>query len=212
MKQYEGRYLNLKNRINEHFSKLTGLDTDFFSKMKQADIIQLKTVFADINNVLTLKLTNEAAVWLCKYFEIDEKNKKAILTRIDAVKPNSKGFDIVIEEPYKIIAEVKCTSPVNDGGAFGAAQHDSIMDDVYKLVYGKKNFQRVDGFFKFLCLIDLGNRTDQAIQQLLRKTGGKSEKANRYNSLKEDKVFLLDNFMRPDQLDIDKVYIKKVLI
>ena len=40
MKQYQGRHLDLKSRINKHLQKLTGQEEiDFFSKMKQSDLI-----------------------------------------------------------------------------------------------------------------------------------------------------------------------------
>lgn len=212
MTNYEGRYTDLKNRVNKHFQKLTGQDVDFFSKLKQRDLIELKTVFADINNILTFKMTIAAATWICKYFNLDKISENKIFQRVDNTKPNTKGFDVFITEPYRIIAEVKCISPVNDGGIFGAAQHDSIMDDVHKLFYGKGNISDTTKFFKFLFLIDLGGRTDQAIAQLIKKTKGTSIKANKYNDLKNDKVILLNDTMSISDLDIKKVYLKTLKV
>ena len=124
MTHYDGRHTDLKNRINKHLKKLTKQDQDFdfYSAMTQADLIELKTVLADINNVLTFKTTITAANWLCNLFGVDTETTKNILKIVDQIKPNTKGFDIHISEPYKIIAEVKCISPVNNGGKFGGAQ------------------------------------------------------------------------------------------
>src|SRR2546430_1835494 len=110
MREYEGRHSDLKNRINSHLKKLTGQDIDFFSKLKQNDLIELKTVLADINNVLTFKMTIASGKWLSKYFNFEKNVAKATMASIDKIKPNSKGYDIHITTPFKIIAEVKCMS------------------------------------------------------------------------------------------------------
>ncbi len=62
MTLYDGRHTDLKNKINKHLKKLTGLDLDFYSAMPQSDLIEFKTVLADINNVLTFR-TTIAAEW-----------------------------------------------------------------------------------------------------------------------------------------------------
>jgi hypothetical protein len=208
MKQYEGRHANLKNRVNKHLTKLTGQEIDFFSKLKQSDFIELKTALADINNVLTFNMTIAAANWICEYFKIDIISKEQIIQIADDTKPNTKGFDIHIDEP-KIIAEVKCISPVNSGDKFGAAQHDSIMNDVHKLIYGKGKLTDTTMYYKFLFLVDLGDRTDKAISQLLNVTKGTSDIANKFNPLKRDDLVLLKEDII-NKLDLGKVYIKKL--
>ena len=54
MSLYIGRNTDLMNRLNDHLKKLTGLDKDYFSRLSQNDLLDLKTVLADINNLLTL--------------------------------------------------------------------------------------------------------------------------------------------------------------
>lgn len=212
MKNYQGRQTELKNRINKHLGKLTGNDIDFFSSMEQSDLMELKTVLADINNVLTLKMTIAAANWICEYFNFDHVVKTRILENVDSAKPNSKGFDIHINEHHKILAEVKCVSPINNGEVFGVAQHDSILNDVYKLIYGKDTFTDTREFLKFLFLIDLGERTDRAIVQLIKETKGTSEIANKFNALKKEIIELLDDNSSFEELDVTKVYIKKLQV
>lgn len=208
---YNGRYNDLKNRINRHLKKLTGQDFDFYSKFKQDDLIELKTVLADINNVLTFRATITAANWLSDFFKFDTRTKEDILTTIDKIKPNTKGFDIHISEPYKIIAEVKCISPVNNGRKFGAAQWNSILDDFHKLKNGKRTLPDTSNYYKFVFLLDLDERTDEAITQLLRTSKGRSEiplRANRH--LVKEHIILLTGLEKASNLELEKVYLKKI--
>jgi hypothetical protein len=211
MTHYDGRNTDLKNRINKHLKKLTGQDIDFYSGMTQIDLIELKTVLADINNVLTFKTTISAANWLCNFFGLDTDTQKNILETVDKTKPNTKGFDIHVLEPYKVIAEVKCISPVNNGGKFGAAQWNSILDDFHKLKNGKGVLLDTSKYYKFLFLLDLGDRTDQAITQLLRISKGTSDKPLRANrhQIKEH-ISLLGDTEKLENLSFDKVYLKKI--
>ena len=213
MKNYDGRKADLKNRINSHLKKLSRQDSDFdfYSMMTQSDLIELKTVLADVNNVLTFKLTLTSAIWLCDFFDIDEYTKKNILETIDQIKPNTKGFDIHFPEPYKVLAEVKCISPVNNGGKFGAAQWNSILDDFHKLKNGKGNLLDTSEYYKFVFLIDLGDRTDQAITQLLKTSKGTSDKPIRANRHEvKGHILLLTDLEKSADLSFDKVYLKKM--
>ena len=213
MKNYDGRKADLKNRINSHLKKLSRQDSDFdfYSMMTQSDLIELKTVLADVNNVLTFKLTLTSAIWLCDFFDIDEYTKKNILETIDQIKPNTKGFDIHFPESYKVLAEVKCISPVNNGGKFGAAQWNSILDDFHKLKNGKGNLLDTSEYYKFVFLIDLGDRTDQAITQLLKTSKGTSDKPIRANRHEvKGHILLLTDLEKSADLSFDKVYLKKM--
>ena len=211
MKNYDGRNINLKNRINEHLKKLTNIDYDFYSNMSQEVIIGLKSVLSDINNVLTFKLTITSTIWLCNFFEVDEQTRQNILKTIDDTKPNTKGFDIHFPKPFKIIAEVKCISPVNEGGKFGAAQWNSILDDFHKLKSGKGKLLDTSQYYKFLFLIDLGERTDQAVTHLLRTSKAISERPIRVSrhQIKEH-IELIDESCKLADLSFEKVYLKKL--
>jgi hypothetical protein len=209
--QYNGRKNDLKNRINSHLKKLTGQDLDFYSKFKQDDLIELKTVLADINNVLTFRTTISATKWLCSLFKIDTKTQKEILKTIDQIKPNTKGYDIQISNPINILAEVKCISPVNNGRKFGSAQWNSILDDFHKLKNGKGVFTDTSKYYKFVFLLDLGERTDQAINQLLRTSRGTSDIPLRTKRhLIKAHISLLTGFEKADDLGFEKVYLKKI--
>ena len=213
MENYIGRENDLKNRLNTHLQKLTGNKQDFYSNLSQSDLIELKTVLADINNVLTLKTTIHATYWLCKYFHLTDECKKGILSNIDSNKPNANGFDIHIQCPKKIIAEVKCIVPINNGDIFGAAQRDAILDDAIKLKNGKGKLSDTSDYFKFLFLIDLDSNTDRAISKLLQKSKGTSNLSSRANRHKiKEHIELLDDSIAYNALTIDKIYIKKMKI
>ena len=209
MNNYEGRHNDLRNKINKHLSKLTRIEDDYFSNLKQKDLIELKTVLADINNFLTFKTTIAAANFISEYFKLGGSEKAKILHNVDQAKPNSKGFDIYINESYKIVAEVKCTSPVNNGEKFGAAERSSILEDFQKLKKGKSKVEDTSNFYKFLFLIDLGNRSSKAIEHLLKETNLRVETEARINrnNIRKDILPLTDD-IKIENLSFEKIYYK----
>lgn len=211
MKNYIGRNNALKERMNLHLSKLTGIEKDYYSNLKSENILELKTVLSDIHNLLTLKLTIAAAKWVCNYFEIGEDAFQNIVQRVDSTKPNESGFDILIHEPIKLIAEVKCTLPINGGSKFGVAQRNSILDDIQKLKNGKKQQLDTSDFFKFMFIIDLENRSIEAIMDLLKKTNIRIETEARLsrNVARENAIFFTENLQK-SELNLNCVYIKLI--
>ena len=209
MSHYEGRHIELKNKINSYLSKLTQIENDYFSYLKQNDLIELKTVLADINNLLTFKTTIAAANYIAEYFKFTLVEKADVLRKVDQAKPNSNGFDIYIDGRYKIIAEVKCTSPVNNGNKFGAAQRASILEDFKKLKNGKPSAPNTANFYKFLFLIDLGTRSNIAMENLCKETTLRVETEVRVNRniIRKDILPLKDDLDIKD-LDIQKIYYK----
>jgi hypothetical protein len=211
MKQIIKRNAELKSNLNKHLSKLTGKESDFFSKLKNEDILELKTVLSDIHNLLTLKLTIASAVWICDYFEIEDVERSKILEKIDAIKPNEQGFDIVLQEPIKLIGEVKCTSPINNGFKFGVAQRNSILDDIQKLKNGKRQLTDTSNYLKFMFVIDLGDRTSKAIVDILKKTNIRIETQSRLNrNIARDTAVIFNNKTKPSELDLNNVYFKVI--
>lgn len=209
--KYQGRLKDLKERLNKHLNRLTGLDKDFYSKLKKDDLIQLKTVLSDLNNVLTLKITVSAAKWICKYFKLGESHKKAIYKKIDDTKPNTNGFDILIDSPIKLVAEVKCITPINKGNRYGAAQWYAILGDALKLKNGKKECPNTKGYIKILFLIDLGNKTDEAISRLLKqsKITHNNSSREKLHKIKEDILLITKDTLKKD-LKKNKIYLKTI--
>jgi len=211
MRNYIGRNIDLKNRLNSHLKKLTGFDKDYFSTLRQNDLLDLKSVLADINNLLTLQMTNSAADWLCKFFQLDFSYRQIVLAKVDNTKPNTNGFDIHITNPQRIIAEVKCIVPINNGNKYGAAQWNSILDDAYKLKNGKGIISDTSDYFKFLFLIDIGQKTEQAISHLLKQSKGTSDKPLRANRHQvKNHISLLTDSDIIETLRLDKIYLKTI--
>jgi hypothetical protein len=209
MKNYRSRNDELKSKLNSHLHKMTGLKTDFYSALKHEDILDLKTVLSDINNLLTFKLTLAAGAWIGDYFSLNENEKQLILNKIDSIKPNEQGFDILIQQPIKLIAEVKCNIPVKQGSKFGAMQAKKLLEDVEKLLSGKKQLRETDSFLKFVFVIDLGKRSSDAVLDLVRihKINKENEERLNRNVLREQMIILNKND-QPENLRYDKVYIK----
>jgi hypothetical protein len=213
MTNYIGRQQDLKTKLNRHLTKITGQEKDYYQALSQADLAELKNVLSDINNVFTLKLTLTATEWLCQNFSVASKLKKDILNRIDEIKPNTNGFDILINEPnLKIVAEVKCVFPSNNGSKYFAAQRNSILDDAYKLVNGKKQLPDTNKYHKFLFIIYDGQRTDLALDTLLKPSKGTSDKEIRKNrhEIKVKIELLKDKTI--SELSTEKVYLKTLPI
>jgi len=207
MTNYEGRQQDLKTKLNRHLSKLTGQERDYYHALSQADLAELKTVLSDINNVFTLKLTLTAAEWICENFKLDYKVKSNLLKKIDAVKPNTNGFDIIIDEP-KIVAEVKCIFPSNNSNKYLEAQRNGILDDAIKLISGKKQLSDTLNYYKFLFLISVGQRTDLALTTLLKPSIRTSDnEIIRNRHMIKVNIELLHSKNVSD-LSIDKVYLK----
>jgi hypothetical protein len=209
MKEYSGRRKNLKGKINHHLTKLTGKEADYFAKLKHKDLLELKSVLTDIHNVLTLRLTLQAVRWLGKKFSFEKSVIKDTIIFIDGIKPNTSGFDIKIDEPKKIIAEVKCIVPVNDGDQYGGAQWNGILDDAIKLKKGNKKLSETSGYLKFIFLLDLGAKTNKAIEKLLKDSRSKSDNQKRIDRHAVKKhIELLDK--SSEKLNLDKVYVVKL--
>jgi len=211
MTNYEGRQEDLKIRLNKYLSKITGQKKDYYQDLAPADLAELKMVLSEVNNIFTLKLTLTATEWICKNFGLSQKVKTEILKKIDSVKPNTNGYDIIIDEP-KIVAEVKCVFPSNNGDKYLAAQRNGILDDAIKLINGKRPLSSTSDYFKFLFIIDVGERTDLAIDRLLKPSKGRSDKDFRKNRHKIKAQIALLNSNDFSELSTNKVYIKTLKI
>lgn len=208
MKNFISRNNELKTKFNIHLQKLTGLNTDFYSALKNEDILELKTVLSDINNLLTYKLTLEAGKWIGNYFELSSAETKKIIDKIDSIEPNSQGYDIVINDSLKIIAEVKCNIPVKGGAKFGSMQSKHLIEDVQKLLNGKRQIVDTSEYLKFLFIINIGERSENAVNRLIQKTKIRVENEERLNrNITREKMIFLEN-EKHYELKSDKVYIK----
>lgn len=213
LEKYSGRENDLKNKFNSHLTALTGIENNYFSNLKIEDLISLKNVLSDINNLLTLRTSIAAGNWLSDFFNFDENATKSIIDRIDQAKPNTNGFDIRIESPLKIIAEIKCISPINGKDRYGPAQWNTILDDVIKLKTGKKECPDTSNYYKFLFLIDLGERTDRALIKMINQNPNTSlENRNQKRHEYKQHLEMLSDSTQPEALALEKVYVRTIKI
>lgn len=148
----------LKERLNRFLVKKMGLpEYDYYGNMTANDFLELKSVLSDINNSFTLKVSLAFAEWLANLFEFDSVARSEMQQSILATKPNANGYDIEITHPKKVIAEVKCNIPINNGEVYGSAQKHSIVRDLEALLKGKsKSKVNPSEFLKFMVFLDRG--------------------------------------------------------
>lgn len=146
----------LKERLNGFLVNKMGLpEYDYYGNMTANDILELKSVLSDINNSFTLKVSLAFVEWLAKLLEYDSVVRSEMQQGIQATKPNANGYDIEITHPEKVIAEVKCNIPINNGAVFGSAQKHSIVKDIDALLKGKsKSKVNPSEFLKFMVFLD----------------------------------------------------------
>lgn len=213
MKEETKRSESLKKKLNLHLNKLVNTeDKDFYSSIHTDDLINLKMLLSDINNILTLKLTEAAIHWLSEYFKLSLAEKELILSETDKVNPNSNGFDIKFDGSLKIIAEVKCNVPSSEGNRYLAAQRNSILDDALKLINGEKSLEDSNDYYKFIFLLNLGERTDKAINSLLseRNTRSTNPQRIRRNNVVKNMILLTDE--KSECINKQSVYLVSIVI
>ena len=150
------REAHLQNQLNSFLSNDLGLPVkDYYSNLDIGNFLQLKSVLSAINNIFTLKVTLSFAHWAANHFNFNEQLKDSIITQIQDTKPNANGFDIEISTPVKLIAEVKCNIPINNGVVYGSAQRNGITKDIDALINGKnKSSIKPDDYYKFMVFLD----------------------------------------------------------
>lgn len=150
------REQTLKSRLNAFMQERLHLPAnDYYSRLDQHALAELKSVLSDINNIFTLKVTLAFAEWLSEKLKLDQVAREEIKFSILRNPPNANGYDIEISTPLQVIAEVKCNVPINRGAVYGSAQRDGIAKDVGSLINGKnKSKMHPDVCLKFLVLLD----------------------------------------------------------
>lgn len=152
--------------------------------------------------------------WLVCFFKFSRKEEDNLIKKINEIKPNSNGYDIELNNNLKVVVEIKCIVPINDGYSFGAAQRNSILDDALKLNKGKKSIPNTEKYIKIIGLLDTGNNTKEAIQKLINPLG----KVRSKNQLRIDrrkiieKLVLINNKTKRSDLSPENIYIKPISI
>lgn len=204
---------HLKKKLNSFLIDFNSEENNYFEKLDINSLLKLKSAISDINNILTLKTTLALTNWIVDAFNLSTTEKNRLLDEINRTKPNTNGFDIQVVEK-KIIAEIKCIVPINNGNYYGAAQRNSILDDANKLMNGKRVLRNTSDHIKIIGLIDLNEKTDIAIEKLLVPVKNIRTKQkiriDRHNVVQKLKI--LDNKTLETELNTEFVYIKKIAL
>ena len=149
----ENRFNLLINNISEYFIKKFNISIS--KDLSIEDLLGLKSVLSNVNNMLTYKTTLSFVNWLSQKRNFTTVQKDSIIQQIDSISPNANGYDVDISEPERILAEVKTTIPINNSKGFGSEQRKSIIKDLQKLSRPENS-----SALKFMVLLDNENVRD----------------------------------------------------
>ncbi|MFA6972264.1 MAG: hypothetical protein WC208_12810 [Gallionella sp.] len=147
---------SLRRRLNAFLSRSFELpEHDYYTRLSAEAFLDLKSVLADINNILTLRVSLAFVKWVTIHLNLDARAKFELETAILRSKPNANGFDVWLGYPIAFVAEVKCNIPINKGSVYGAQQRHGIEKDVTSLLEGKqKASMNPQSCLKFLAFLD----------------------------------------------------------
>lgn len=189
--------LELKERLNDFLFRVTNIEEDYYSRLAIQDFENLKTALKDIHNIITYRTTITFIEWLKINLKFDNNEYKNVIEKVVNTKPNDNGYDIQIDGSIKIIAEVKCNKPINQGSIFGSAQRNGLKKDLESLLFGKSKVKGINynEYLKFLVIYDFGVEVRQAVTHLLKNLKLElREKVCLYNATEQivnDKVYIV---------------------
>ena len=129
---------DLSSAFNSFWQEALNSKEDYYSKLTLKEFVNLKKAITNINNIITMLVTESFVKTLHKDGVISTPQQSEMLEQLFETHANTNGFDVEYSAgQMKIVAEVKCNIPVNEN-SFGAAQENSIMEDVDHLFHSKK--------------------------------------------------------------------------
>ena len=167
---------DLSSAFNDFWRKALNSNEDYYSKVTLKEFVHLKKAITNINNIITMLVTESFVKTLHKDGVISTPQQSKMLEQLYETHANTNGFDVEYNAgQMKIVAEVKCNIPVNET-SFGAAQENSIMEDVDHLFHSKKRSdltsEDIQDFYKFMVFLDVEKvrvSTQKLIQKLTKK-------------------------------------------
>lgn len=185
---------DLSKAFNAFWRKALNSKEDFYSKLTLKEFVMLKKAITNINNIVTMLVTEEFIRTLQKDGVISSQQKDEMLKQLLATHANTNGFDVEYDKEVKIVAEVKCNIPVKEN-SFGAAQESSIMDDVKHLFNSKKKskLSNIKDCYKFMVFLEEKNVRDSA-RKLINKLTDKGSQVEEYSpktTLQKDTVYFI---------------------
>lgn len=195
----------LKSKFNDIIKKVLDskigddVDANFYESISFEGLVELKKAISQINNIITLKVTNYFISKLQEGGVVSPEQAEDMKQEVNKISANANGYDIRYEAK-KILAEVKCNIPVN-GNKFGAKQVEGIEKDIKGLLKGKTKggVNNSGGYYKFMVFLNADGVPD-SVEEILKNDKYKG-KFDYYTS--DDGNIKIKN----NQLDTDKIYI-----
>ncbi len=189
------------------------IDEKTYKEATAEKFVSLKKALSNINNIVTLKITNLFIEKLREDEFISKDQKIEMIENSNKQKANANGYDVEYPDPKKksnvekpkILAEVKCNIPVGKT-TFGSKQKDGILKDIEGLLIAEKKttsqLSATEGYFKFMVFMDYtedGCDVRKSVDELLKHMPYKG-----IDIITRDKV----KFYKKDEpLDKNHVYI-----
>ena len=188
---------DLSSAFNSFWQEALNSKEDYYSKLTLKEFVNLKKAITNINNIITMLVTESFVKTLHKDGVISTPQQSEMLEQLFETHANTNGFDVEYSAgQMRIVAEVKCNIPVNET-SFGAAQENSIMEDVDHLFHSKKKSdltsEDIQDFYKFMVFLDVEN-VRVSTQKLIRKLTKKGLNVTEYTpktKLQKDIVYFI---------------------
>lgn len=187
---------DLSAAFNSFWQEALNSNEDYYSKLTLKEFVHLKKAITNINNIITMLVTESFVTTLHKDGVISTPQQSEMLKQLFETHANTNGFDVEYNKEVKIVAEVKCNIPVNEK-SFGAAQESSIMDDVEHLFNSKKKSdltqKAIKDYYKFMVFLEEKDVQPSA-QKLIKKLTNKGFLVKEYApqiTLQKDTVYFI---------------------
>ena len=188
---------DLSGAFNSFWQEALNSKEDYYSKLSLKEFVNLKKAITNINNIITMLVTESFVKILHKDGVISTSQQSEMLEQLFETHANTNGFDVEYSAgQMKIVAEVKCNIPVNET-SFGAAQENSIMEDVDHLFHSKKKSdltsEDIQDYYKFMVFLAVEN-VRVSTQKLIRKLTKKGLNVTEYTpktKLQKDIVYFI---------------------